>query len=144
MIIKLKQFTILLDFWCLISPYITVPLQSLRKFATYYHVSVSYGSLQCRHFSDNAPDYSFTNHSCHCDCIYGKPPNSEPHQTQFLFLSFSRWAGAMASFSSTISNPRHILSPNAMAHDTKHKKICGSHCRVFPLHYQSSPICRYI
>ncbi|KAF3440156.1 hypothetical protein FNV43_RR18434 [Rhamnella rubrinervis] len=48
----------------------------------------------------------------------------------------------MASFSSTISSPRHALSPNTFVHEAKHKRISGSHCRTFPLHSQRSPICR--
>ncbi|XP_015888525.3 bifunctional aspartokinase/homoserine dehydrogenase 1, chloroplastic [Ziziphus jujuba] len=48
----------------------------------------------------------------------------------------------MASFSSAISNPRHVLSQKALAHDAKHMKICASHCSAFPLHFQRSPICR--
>ncbi|CAL2275745.1 unnamed protein product [Prunus armeniaca] len=48
----------------------------------------------------------------------------------------------MASLSSAISNPGHNLSPNALPHDAKPKKICYSQCPTFLLPPQRSPICR--
>ncbi|CAL2258048.1 unnamed protein product [Prunus armeniaca] len=48
----------------------------------------------------------------------------------------------MASLSSAISNPGHILSPNALAHDVKPKKICYSQCHAFFLPPHRSTTCR--
>ncbi|BFG40495.1 hypothetical protein CerSpe_267690 [Prunus speciosa] len=48
----------------------------------------------------------------------------------------------MASLSSAISNPGHSLSPNALPHDAKPKKIWYSQCPTFLLPPQRSPICR--
>ncbi|KAL5571776.1 hypothetical protein UlMin_021373 [Ulmus minor] len=39
----------------------------------------------------------------------------------------------MASFSSAISNPRHVFSPNALLHHANHNKICTSQCSTLPL-----------
>ncbi|XP_070672485.1 uncharacterized protein [Malus domestica] len=57
-------------------------------------------------------------------------------------VKFSK-AAATASLSLVISNnPSHTLFPNAMAHDTKPRKLYYSHCPTFLLPHHCSPICR--